>query len=312
MSHPFEVGKPYRNRAGEYVVVAIDGDQMTIRYQDGRTLVTRVELQARIWENIQFERQMARAEERKQQALEARRAARARTARARRAPAQPTFAGFQASDFEPKARGIAWASRRKVGAVLAHALNQRPGGSFDHWIVPRRSKIHIARKEYYDLEVGETNAVLFVSVNERGVSYGYQVNRPAGKALDHWPWCVLATVLAESEQVRGALHAALNVQGLRMDVYTMEVSYGRVARVTAGDQGFVWQHEDAAQEVTRQMSGEDLAGFLRDLAPGKRCGLYLRKRLSAQAAVQAGADAVQEMANVLAALVPIYDASVRS
>jgi hypothetical protein len=72
MSHPFEVGKTYRNRAGEYVVQALDDDRMTIRYQDGRILVTSAQMQARIWENIQFERQMARAEERQRQALEAR------------------------------------------------------------------------------------------------------------------------------------------------------------------------------------------------------------------------------------------------
>ena len=36
MSHPFEVGKTYRNRNGEYVVQAVEGERMTIRYEDGR------------------------------------------------------------------------------------------------------------------------------------------------------------------------------------------------------------------------------------------------------------------------------------
>ena len=105
MSHPFEVGKPYRNRVGEYVVQEIAGDQMVIRYVDGRTLTTSVTIQARIWENIQFEKQLARAEERRQQAQEARQAARRRTARRK---ARPTFGGFEEADFETKTRGIAW------------------------------------------------------------------------------------------------------------------------------------------------------------------------------------------------------------
>src|SRR5512139_3464342 len=115
MSHPFEVGKSYRNRAGEYTVQALDGDKMTIRYQDGRTLVTSAQMQGRIWENIQFERQMARAEERQRQALEARKSTRQRTGRERPARPKPTFGGFEASDFEPKKRGIAWTSRRELG-----------------------------------------------------------------------------------------------------------------------------------------------------------------------------------------------------
>jgi hypothetical protein len=310
MSNQFQVGKAYRNRAGEYVVQAIDGDQMTIRYQDGRTLVTSVPIQARIWENIQFERQMARAEERKQQALEARKAARERAVQAKKEQAQPTFAGLQESDFEPRARGVAWSSRRRLGLVLANALNQRAGGSFDHWIVPRRPKIHVARKEFYDPTAAEANAVLFVAVNEKGVSYGYQVNKPAGKAQEEWPWFVLADALADSEKVCGTLHSVLQAHNLRLDIHAMEATYGRVARVTSQDEGFVWQHEDAGQEVSRQMSGQDLAGYLRELAPGKRCSLYVRKGLSPQPAVQAGADLAKEIAAVLEVLVPLYDASV--
>ncbi len=80
MSHPFEVGKPYRNRNGEYVVQAIEGEWMKIKYESGGTIQSRISLQARIWENIQFEEQMAREEERqrlaKEEQLEARRRAR--------------------------------------------------------------------------------------------------------------------------------------------------------------------------------------------------------------------------------------------
>ena len=50
-------------------------------------------IDACIWENIQFEEQQSRADERRRQALEARLAARAKTKEAR---AKPTFAGFAA------------------------------------------------------------------------------------------------------------------------------------------------------------------------------------------------------------------------
>ena len=84
MSHPFKVGKMYRNRIGEYEVKAIEGDQITIKYVGGSTVTTSVSILARIWENVQFEDQMARDEERRQLAKEARQAARRRSARAKR------------------------------------------------------------------------------------------------------------------------------------------------------------------------------------------------------------------------------------
>jgi hypothetical protein len=312
MSHPFEVGKTYRNRAGEYVVQAIEGERMRIRYDDGRTLVTSVQVQARIWENIQFEKQMARTEERRRQAQEARREARQRTARARRVRAKPSFDGLEESDFEEKKRGIAWSSRKELGRVLAYELTQRTGGSFAHWIVPRQSKIDIGLKEHYDKESSETNAAFSVTVDEEGVLYGFRVGRPSGKARADWPWSRLVASLADAEPVRKALHAALDKQGLNLDVYAMEVSYGPVGRITAEDDGFLWQHEDAGQEVTRHMSGEEVAEYLQSVAPSRRCDLYVGKRLSPQMALQAGAIIATVVTSVFESLMPLYEASVGS
>lgn len=58
MDHPFEVGRTYRNRDGEYEVLALKGPNMVIRYMDGRRLETTVKLQARIWKHIQAEEQI--------------------------------------------------------------------------------------------------------------------------------------------------------------------------------------------------------------------------------------------------------------
>ncbi len=51
-SYPFEVGKQYQNRDGEYHVVSIDEPNMVIRYLDGTIVESSIILQARIWENI--------------------------------------------------------------------------------------------------------------------------------------------------------------------------------------------------------------------------------------------------------------------
>lgn len=51
--HPFEVGKLYQNREGDYHVISINTPNMVIRYRDGRQIESSIALQARIWENLQ-------------------------------------------------------------------------------------------------------------------------------------------------------------------------------------------------------------------------------------------------------------------
>ena len=57
----FEVNGTYANRKGNYTVLSLDGDRMTIRYEDGSEANLKISLQERIWENIEVERQAAAA-----------------------------------------------------------------------------------------------------------------------------------------------------------------------------------------------------------------------------------------------------------
>jgi uncharacterized protein YktB (UPF0637 family) len=90
----------------------------------------------------------------------------------------------------------------------------------------------------------------------------------------------------------------------------MGTSFSRVARITAEGKGFLWQHEDAEQEVSRQMTGEELAEYLKSVSPTKRCELHVRKQLPAQQAPKAGPAVSDDILTVFEALMPVYDASV--
>ncbi len=310
MSHPFEVGKTYRNRIGEYVVEAIDGNKMKIKYANGGTLTTDVGIQARIWENIQFERQMARAEERRRQAEEARTVARQRASQATpQARSRPAFDGFKTEDFEDKQRGVAWAGRRELGRALAFELTRRARVAFDHWIVPYQSEIHVARKDRYDGENRELNAAFFVTASEDGVAYGFHVGRPGGKVKDAWAWSAFVSALSDERRVRDGMRTAMEEHELNLVVYAMEVSYGQVARITADEEGFLWQHESPDQEISRHMSGEELAESLQGVAPNKRCDVYLGRQMSKEKSIGSGTGVVDEIAGICLALLPVYDAS---
>jgi hypothetical protein len=302
----------YRNRVGEYEVKAIEGDQITIKYVGGSTVTTSVSILARIWENVQFEDQMARDEERRQLAKEARLAARRRSARAKREKAKPTFGGFEESDFEAKKRGIAWASRKELGAALAYELSQRMKSDFAYWIVPRKSEVHVARKERFDADNRDNNAAFFIAVNEEGVSLGLHVSKAGGKVKPGWPWPTLLEAFVDSDKTRRAVRAAMKAHDMSLDVYAMDVAYGQVGQILYQDRGFLYQHETADQEMTQRMDWKALVDYLQSVAPGKRCALYLRKRLLAGDALGAGVELTGQFADLFQALVPVYDASVTS
>ena len=316
MAHPFEVGKMYRNRIGEYTVTAIDGDKMTIRYANGSTLVTGAAIQARIWENIQFEEQAAREEEKQRLAQEARLAARKRAARPA-APAAGTakprgrFAGFQESDFQPKARGIAWSSRVALGKIMATELNRRTGETFDKWLVPLLPELHVARPGLYDPEVGNRNAGFFVAISEQGVTYGFRVGKPDSRAEPAWPWPTLLAALAADKQLRKTVESVMKAKDLSLDVYAMEVSYGQVAHVTLSGVGFLWERETDQQAISREMDWDELIGYLQEVGAEARVDLYLRNSLSSEAAVNAGAAISRDMVATFVALMPLYEASIR-
>lgn len=56
---PFEVGRRYRNNLGEYEVLSVQGDRLTVRFNDGQIREFGVRTQARIWQRIQEEQRRA-------------------------------------------------------------------------------------------------------------------------------------------------------------------------------------------------------------------------------------------------------------
>lgn len=57
----FEINGEYANRKGTYTVLAIDGPIMSVRYADGTHADLNINIQARIWENIQAEQEASAA-----------------------------------------------------------------------------------------------------------------------------------------------------------------------------------------------------------------------------------------------------------
>ena len=80
----FEVNGVYANRKGRYTVLAVNPPKMRVRYDDGTEAELRIDMQARIWENISAEFE---AQEASRQARAARRGTpTSKCSRCRRSP----------------------------------------------------------------------------------------------------------------------------------------------------------------------------------------------------------------------------------
>jgi hypothetical protein len=55
LSHPFIIGERYADRRGDYTVIGIEGDRITIEYDDGMRDGGAIEVKARIYKNILVE-----------------------------------------------------------------------------------------------------------------------------------------------------------------------------------------------------------------------------------------------------------------
>ena len=49
---PFEIGQTYLDRCGEYTVLSINGDEITIEYADGRRKTQNAKLKAQIHRSV--------------------------------------------------------------------------------------------------------------------------------------------------------------------------------------------------------------------------------------------------------------------
>jgi hypothetical protein len=189
-------------------------------------------------------------------------------------------------------------------------LGKRTEGTFNQWIVPRKSEIHIAARDYYDRDTRDHCAAFFVSTSKDGLSLGLHVGKPGGKIKKDWHWPTFLTVLTDDDKIRRLVRAAMKKQELDMVVYAMGVSYGQVGQISWQERGFLWQHETADQDMTKRMNWPQLVEYLETVAPNKQCDVYIGKRLSVDDAIKADKSISAQIAEVFETLMPVYDASI--
>jgi hypothetical protein len=294
MEHPFKVGGRYRNRLGEYEVVAIQEPYMTIRYLRGKTMEVDAELQARIWRNIQAENRIA--PERKRTASKPR-------------PKRRTvhFAGLEEGDFKDNVTGTHWRARDALGGLLAQHTSALCGCSFESHAIYRRPEVHIVRPEWYDTRFKSRKAKFVLELDTNRARYGFYVERTNDPMDSSWDWLRFERAVSVDEALRDTVEKAMEERDLEwiVEVWPEGASDPLTTYVRGKRDIFEWNMPDAVKELPRS---EFLAQINR-LVCNHWLALYLGSRMTKDDAIAAGPELADQVAQTYRRLWPLYKAS---
>ena len=124
----FEVGEKYENMKGVFEVIAIRRDSMDIRWEDGEEISTPIDLQQRIIERMQYEKEAA-AEQLAQKAKKSKGSSRG-----------TQFNGLEENDFSNSVSKTTWRGRGQIGGAVAQRFKSE-AFTFKSWAVLRKPEV---------------------------------------------------------------------------------------------------------------------------------------------------------------------------
>ena len=296
MEHPFEIGGKYRNRHGEYEVIELEGPKMVIRYSDGNVLETNVEVQERIWRNIQAEEKLKKPNRRSssrrwhqggQRGLE--------------------FQGLRAHDFKKRVAGTSWRSRKSLGGLLAQRMSDTTLHFFQSYAIYRRAEVHIVRPAYYHTETRWRETKFVFDLDDQRARYGFYIEKNDGQMDDTWHWLNFVSALESDKRLQREVKAAMDDLRLCWEVYVWDDG-ALIAEVKAAQDGLTWEGQDA--DRTEDISWGDFTKRLRGIETQKWCVLHLCAYMSKNEAIASGIQLVDPVTEVYRALLPLYETSI--
>lgn len=293
-SHPFVPGGRYRNRKGDYTVVAIGDKKMTIRYDNGQEQVAKIEKQRHIWHAIQDEIQK---EQEEQQAI---------YDKARRGI---QFNGFGEGDFTGDVEGTSWRSQHSLGGLLALQLSEKHGRDFTSYSVYGRPQVFVypvglVQEQTYS-EMAPVPK-LYVTASHTAVTWGLYIEKRDAPMNERWYWPRLLTCL-QAERGQEAV-ARLTAEG-------MEVMLHLEKRERADSEVYktVGRTTTLAQLVTEMDAPplEVLYRYLTQLPDDVWCNFYIRRAMWKEKAIAAEVEIAKEIGRTFNELLPFYLALLR-
>lgn len=286
----FCVDEQYENEKGVFTVISIDKDEMLIRWEHGEEIRTEIDLQRRI--------QARREREKTEREMQAN-ADQNRTGKRAVSKAPQVFEGFQPSDFKNSAAQTNWRGRNQLGRAVIRNL-PKTRFDFSSWAYAQKPEMHVSDKEHHARNGSGDQARFFVRLDPVSLVYGFCAGRPDGSSGASKDWDAFSAWLMQQENDH-------MLQGLAA-THNLAV-YDRLRFAS----GTLLPFEDGWRIDGGQKSQEvDLLAGCIDFLPAKGgVSMEIARTVEKSDVVARGKDIADDIAELFARLMPLYEAAVK-
>jgi len=282
----FEIGEKYENMKGAFEVLAIRRDSMDIRWEDGEEISTSIDLQRRIIERMQFEKEQEQTQA----------AQKVKKAKASTAKGGKHFAGLEDADFSNTVSKTTWRGRGQLGGAVAQRLKNKQF-KFNSWAVLRKPEvawIDIVRQKQADLKL---QAKFYARVEDENFFFGVHVPAPDLSVTEKSDWRALMEWLEKPEN-----DSWLNKQCLSHDLYLCDLSkQGFSGKLEAKREKWVNSLPDKKDAPVKSLSA-----FLSAAGKSGAIDLRIEKQMAKDAVIDKKQAIASEMATLFETLMPVY------
>ena len=286
----FCVEKQYENEKGVFTVISIDNDEMLIRWEHGEEIRTEIDLQHR----IQARRKRERAES---EGLA--NAAQNRAGKRTASKAPQVFEGFQPSDFKNSAAQTNWRGRNQLGRAVIRNL-PKTRFDFSSWAYAQKPEMHVSDKERHAQNGSGDQARFFVRLDLVSLVYGFCAGRPDGSSGDSKDWDAFAAWLMQQENDH-------MLQGLAAthDLAVCDRTRSASGALLPFEDGWRIGGGEKSQKV------DMLAGCIDFLPATGGVSMEIARTVEKSDVVARGKDIADDIAELFARLMPLYEAAVK-
>ncbi len=290
----FEVGQKYENVKGVYEVLSVEDNNMTIQWETGEQTSTSVDLQRKIIERIQFEKEEREAKKVPKAHRKGRKASGSKLG--------GQFKGFAESDFKATISGTKWRNRNCLGGAVTKRLVP-DNLKFNSWAVSRKTAIHWQDINHHHWAGSRTQVKFFAQIDAKNLSYGFYIERGNQHDEDNLDWNALVTWL-KTENNETFLRKIVSEHDLRIDNKSGKNITGRI------------DANDGQWNIKKQSDGDgsgeavdSLAAFLGNIPVSARIDLQIYKKTAKAEILDKGEKIADDISALFGVLMPLYEAS---
>jgi len=286
----FEVGQQYENVKGIYEVLSISDDTMTIQWETGEQTNTSVDLQTRIIERIQLEKEIREEKAAKK--------ARRKGPKVSMSKMGEQFKGFAESDFKVTISGTKWRNRNGMGGAVTKRLAPVKL-QINSWAVARKTAIHWQDIIHHRVADSGTQVKLFAQINETDLCYGFSIERGDQPDDDTSDWNAYVAWL-KNENNDALLNKIVTEHHLLIENQSGESEIGQIDAL------------DGKWSIKKQGDDEEIgsfADFVDNIPDTAKINLQIYHKAAKADVLARGEEIADDISTLFGVLMPLYEAS---